>query len=480
MKNYKFYIVTSILFIVLVLFSKIYIDFIYHKKNELQELSYKKQILDSKKRVADMIFAKQKATVAMALSLSNDKELLKNLENNNISKNYYTNLIENFKQHTEYKNIWIHIIDKDLTSLYRSWTDKSGDSLKDIRKDLHNVLATKKVTYTISPGKFDLSIKAIVPIFENNEIVGILEVISHFNSISKQLKKFNTDSIVVLDKRFKQQLLYPFTNLFIGDYYIANFDASPQIREYLKNNEIQRYFNPSFIIENNYMVISYPLKSLDDETIAYYLMFKKLEYIDSVDLDFFVFRWIALALILVMAIAGVVNITMFYFIRKQRDELELLSVTDGLTGIGNRRFFQEKMKDEIIKVKRYKHSLSFIMLDIDHFKQVNDIHGHGVGDSVLKEYTNLISLILREGDIFARIGGEEFMIIVPYASGVETRKIAEKLRIEVQNHKKILPITMSFGVTEYKFGEEIEVILKRVDKALYEAKESGRNKVVVR
>ena len=162
-----------------------------------------------------------------------------------------------------------------------------------------------------------------------------------------------------------------------------------------------------------------------------------------------------------------------------KKELEHLSVTDSLTGIGNRRYFHQKIEEEIQRAKRYKHSLSLVMFDIDFFKQVNDKHGHSVGDEVLIEYTRLINSLLREGDVFSRIGGEEFIIILPHAGRDEAQKIAEKLRAKIELFQKILPITMSFGVVEYIVGEEIEFIFKRVDDALYKAKESGRNIVVV-
>ncbi len=137
------------------------------------------------------------------------------------------------------------------------------------------------------------------------------------------------------------------------------------------------------------------------------------------------------------------------------------------------------MQEEVHRAKRYKHPFSLIMLDIDYFKQVNDKYGHTVGDEVLVEYTKLIGSLLREGDTFSRIGGEEFIIILPYAKIEEAQKIAEKLRVKIESFKKVLPITMSFGVVEYIMGEDIELIFKRVDDALYKAKDSGRNIVVV-
>jgi diguanylate cyclase (GGDEF)-like protein len=163
---------------------------------------------------------------------------------------------------------------------------------------------------------------------------------------------------------------------------------------------------------------------------------------------------------------------------KYKKKLEELTITDPLTGIKNRRYFIDALEAEIERAKRYNHNLSLIMFDIDHFKLVNDQHGHDVGDEVLKEYTKLISSELRKNDAFCRIGGEEFIVILPHVKLSFAVMVAEKLRESVEEYKKVLPITMSFGVVEYRSGEDKDELFKRVDNALYEAKENGRNRVV--
>lgn len=161
-------------------------------------------------------------------------------------------------------------------------------------------------------------------------------------------------------------------------------------------------------------------------------------------------------------------------------ELKKISTIDSLTKIYNRRYFDAKLKEEIESATRYNFTFSLIMFDIDHFKKINDEYGHDAGDKVLIEYSKLTSKTIREGDIFCHIGGEEFMIILPYTDGEKARKIAEKLRSKIENYKKIVPVTMSFGVSEFIEGETRDHIYKRVDDALYEAKENGRNQVVLR
>ena len=162
-----------------------------------------------------------------------------------------------------------------------------------------------------------------------------------------------------------------------------------------------------------------------------------------------------------------------------KKELESLAVNDPLTNIGNRRFFHKKLDEQLVLTRRYKYPFSLIICDIDLFKKVNDNHGHDVGDKVLVEYTSFIASMLRKGDVFCRIGGEEFIMILPHTPQNKAYILAQKLRQSVQEHKKVLPITMSFGVAEYEKGDDDTSLYKRVDIALYKAKESGRNKVVL-
>ncbi|MDQ1267515.1 MAG: hypothetical protein QG560_158, partial [Campylobacterota bacterium] len=127
-------------------------------------------------------------------------------------------------------------------------------------------------------------------------------------------------------------------------------------------------------------------------------------------------------------------------------ELEYTNITDPLTKIRNRHYYNEQIKKESANANRYFYPLSLVVFDIDYFKRINDEQGHDVGDKVLVEYAKLISSHLRNGDIFCRIGGEEFTLILPHTEKSGAYKIADKLRVMVQEHKKVVPITVSFGV----------------------------------
>jgi diguanylate cyclase (GGDEF)-like protein len=162
-------------------------------------------------------------------------------------------------------------------------------------------------------------------------------------------------------------------------------------------------------------------------------------------------------------------------------DFERLASTDNLTGIYNRHKFEELFKIELARVARYKNKLALIMLDIDHFKKVNDTYGHDIGDLALKNVVNVINSNIRHTDIFARWGGEEFLILCPETDSENALILSEKLRraIEVTVFKKVGKVTCSFGVASYEDDEAGDSFLKRVDNALYTAKDEGRNRVVV-
>lgn len=155
--------------------------------------------------------------------------------------------------------------------------------------------------------------------------------------------------------------------------------------------------------------------------------------------------------------------------------------TDGLTQVYNRRKFDEIFELEFKSVQRYKNPLSVAILDIDKFKDFNDNYGHLIGDEVLIMMAQMLNKNVRETDIFARWGGEEFVILFKNTTVDVAHEIANKLKDKIQNnqHPTAGTITASFGLTEYKEGDTEESIFKRCDKALYLAKSNGRNRVDV-
>jgi diguanylate cyclase (GGDEF)-like protein/PAS domain S-box-containing protein len=158
-------------------------------------------------------------------------------------------------------------------------------------------------------------------------------------------------------------------------------------------------------------------------------------------------------------------------------KLQHIAETDRLTQIFNRMKFDEELKNQIAWASLTHNRFGLIMLDLDHFKQVNDTFGHDVGDQVLKNTVDLLHSIIRKSDILARWGGEEFMIIAPLINADELKTLAESLRsaIEQYCHEKVGKVTASFGASLVNPSDNIDSLLKRVDSALYESKQKGRN-----
>jgi diguanylate cyclase (GGDEF)-like protein/PAS domain S-box-containing protein len=166
-------------------------------------------------------------------------------------------------------------------------------------------------------------------------------------------------------------------------------------------------------------------------------------------------------------------------------ELLRLATTDPLTGAANRRRFLEQMEMELARVKRHGKPAAFLMADIDHFKEVNDAHGHAVGDAVIQHLAELARKRLRRSDLFARLGGEEFGILLPETDLAAARGFADLFRRQaadapMQSAKGAISITISVGVSELDPSDASpDPVLSRADKALYRAKEGGRNRVEI-
>jgi len=169
--------------------------------------------------------------------------------------------------------------------------------------------------------------------------------------------------------------------------------------------------------------------------------------------------------------------------------LEHETLTDPLTGVYNRRFMEQRLREEVSKARRYHFKLAVLLLDLDHFKRVNDELGHQAGDQVLIEIGNLVNRELRDSDILARYGGEEFLVIAPNTEPSASISLAERLRKRIESHtfltdfnkdpKLEIQITVSIGAANFgDSSNDEESLIQVADKNLYRAKHGGRNQVV--
>jgi len=549
-----------------------------------------------------MIISKQKATMAIAIAFSMDHALEKYIQDPKISKKHFSTFIHKLKQNTLYKNIWVQIIDKDATPLYKSYTKNNKKNLKYVRKDVNAILQHPKILSSINAGYCDLTFNSMVPIYnKKHQFIAIFEIASHFNSIAKLLEKDNIDSIVVATKETTQNLTNPFTKIFVDHRYVTNLNAKEKLLKFLSHHKVSTFTKTDFIIKNNYLIVNYPLKDIKHYTIANYLMFIPMEKITQKHVYPIIRNnaiLTSIAILLLLSFVGIffhyndnklkkyykrildsssniiiitdgkqlldVNQVFFnyfnkvsslekfrkkyatlcnlfieeknylhkymnkqhwltylitnpeneekvkinyegnihYFIIKARpltddktqysivmvditkeeeykQKLFQESITDPLTTCYNRRYFEIKTQEEISASKRYNYPLSFIMFDIDFFKKINDTYGHDAGDIVLKNLVKNIRKIIRKSDTLYRVGGEEFILMLPYTDEKASFELAERIRSNIIDKElaKGICITLSLGVITIQ-DETLESAYKKVDNALYKAKQNGRNQVV--
>jgi diguanylate cyclase (GGDEF)-like protein len=188
---------------------------------------------------------------------------------------------------------------------------------------------------------------------------------------------------------------------------------------------------------------------------------------------------------LILTIALVITIFIVMYLTNKYIDVKNKMLIDPLTGLYNRRMFMKNLDREIERAKRFKHPLSLIMMDVDHFKVYNDTHGHVAGDKLLKKFAKILARKIRDIDTLARYGGEEFVILLPEANSKEAEKAAERLRKDVEStafqggeRQPGGKVTLSLGVVTYhgdlKKGEDV---IHNADEMLYEAKRNGRNQV---
>lgn len=185
--------------------------------------------------------------------------------------------------------------------------------------------------------------------------------------------------------------------------------------------------------------------------------------------------------LLISIVCVLLGITLLRSMRGEaavRSTLEHLMLTDPLTGVGNRRMLELRLDDEILRAQRYRRALTAVYFDLDHFKRVNDTYGHDVGDTVLRQVADSLVADLRQSDLVARMGGEEFVVLLTETEINAALTLVERMRAAVGALRTPgLPghVTISAGLAQWREGENAESLLRQADRALYRAKVSGRN-----
>jgi len=300
--------------------------------NRLLDVRTQKLIDEKYASVADearattkaLIEAKRESVLFIALSLANDPTYLDAVEKGEAADFDLERFSDRLSLSTNYKNLWIQVSDYRGISLYRSWTKKRGDDLTAVRKDIVQMLAEPKIQSTISTGIFDMTFKAMVPLFKQERFMGTIEVIAKFNSIAEQLQDRGLSPVILVDKSYKEQITKPFTKMFVGDYYVANLNASETYRDYIAAHGVEALVHdPGRYIADkaaNLLICRYVLQDVNGKEMGYFLLFHPL---DAIDLGYIRFYHNAVLAFVSLLSFGVYLVIMLIGVRHNKEKTEL-------------------------------------------------------------------------------------------------------------------------------------------------------------
>lgn len=319
-----------VFFLVVVAVVWVIIDFYRQEKIETyQRNNFITLSSIANQKIDTLIDEKRNATLVIALSLSTNYEIKEALLHKTDVKPLITMFSEALKSHTDFKNVWIQIVDPQGISLARSWNNKRNENLAAFRSDVRKMIASPQPMATISVGRFDMTFKAMVPVYDEHKgFSGFVETISHFNSIAKKLEDEGFKTLIVVDKRFTKQLTKPFTKIFVNGNYIANSNADPALLQLLQNKGLP-YFtkNPDHYTvdeKDQQLIIRYTLNDIDQVPMATFLLFKPLSSIDTS----YEFHLTIITYLIFAVISVTLGFILFFYIRQKANLFKTQTILD--------------------------------------------------------------------------------------------------------------------------------------------------------
>lgn len=374
--------------------------------------------------------------------------------------------------------------------------EKFGDDLSEVRPTIMAVNQTREPVTGFEEGRIYNGFRHVYPIRYKNEFVGTVEISFSVDSIFELVLHNHVEFSAILLKReaIEQKVfLEELTNYapsaiddnLLRDKKIKGFHAGAVTLDAGTRQQIDAAIRPQFkrdcescsfvtqIGTSYYLTHLFGLRDFTGQKIGYIVNYHEEPALGTLKQSYL--EVLAVDEVLLLLISGLI----YFYARNlisQQQTLKRMANIDSLTGVLNRHAFKKALHENMTRSRTQQKPLSVIFFDIDHFKSINDNYGHLLGDEVLKYLTLLIRDGITHNDIFARWGGEEFVILLPNTSFTVAQTIAERLRkrIESQQHFGFI-ITCSFGVTSLRNEDNADTLLQRADQLLYDSKRLGRN-----
>ena len=498
----KGYIVALFTLLVLIAYSTIYrlggqtTELILLEKTNLMFLEYK-TIYHNNKNMADLIFETEINRPDVTL-------LFKNRER----KKLHQYLLVNYKKLRKLSIRQLHFhLPNNVSFLRMHRPLKFGDNLTNSRATVKYVNEHKKAIDGFEEGKIYNGFRFVYPLFYADKYIGSVEIsFSTLSFIKDIVDNYKVQSNFLIDKSVVNKKVFEdehsnYIQSSISQYYCqksilgyTKIDFSKQGFSKKAANSIYQKIQlgeafSKYDAKYNQIVTFVPLKNPITKKVVALFTFRNDDSLIANENNkmtiLFLISTVIIGLILLLIYKEMQNRQKVYErtqeLLRLNKKLKEMAYIDSLTGIYNRRYLYEVAKRLMPIVKREKQALSIAMLDLDKFKDVNDTHGHDVGDEVLKAFADDIKNSIRESDIFIRFGGEEFVLVLPNTDLEHAKVLIEKLRkiIEACDKVESVRFTVSIGVAAFDvLKDDLDSIIKKADEALYEAKNSGRNRVV--
>jgi len=465
------------IYILLFIFTFFFITYFLLLENYIlnSEKSYTSAVKDE---ISNLIRQKKLDTFSIAKNLATDQKLIETLKSKNYTQLYNSNFITIPKEYLKYHNIRIHIVDKDGYQRYLSWTQKDlGNYILNNRDDLKELYKNPRPLYGISVGKFSVSLKGIMPIYDKkHNFLGIIETITFFNSIANALQNSAISSAILIDKKFFNRLEYPLSHIFIQNYNIANINVDPKIVTLLKENGIAYFLeNKSYkyfqhkdsLFKSGYYTITIPILSFSKDPIAYYVAFIEDKYYlaqkkSILHFVLFLFSLLFIGVVYLALKEHKQNISLIQNldneVKKQIDEKTKLLYIDQTTGAYKKTKFDEDKKEHL--------DTKTVLLNIKNFSKLNAFYGFDTGDQILKICTTRIEKLL--GRKIYRLNGDEFLFFSKNPKN-EIRKLNNAFKnapVKITRKDLSIQITFSFGVAPTK----LDKLISKLSIAVHEAK----------
>ncbi len=404
--------------------------------------------------------------------------------------------------HYGFKQMHFHFKD-GISFLRMQRPELFGDQLFEIRVIVKQANMEQKSVSGFEVGRVNSGYRFVYPLFYRNDHIGTVEMgvlpetilIMLNDTFPDEFHEFIVKKDIVdrvtHDSAKSNYMISLLNDAFYYDQnaYLANTRYWDKSESELIHELIYKIKKDPLLVENlqemndfaveeevdhvNYLISFATINNYQGDPTAYFISYSANQQLPAVRSAY------SLNILLLTLLYLIFAVVSWYFI-KSRLKLEMQANIDPLTLIFNRYKFLEMASMEIEKFRRYGRPLSIILFDLDLFKKVNDNHGHATGDYVLKTVAQIINQNKRSADLFARWGGEEFILLLPETSLQEALAVAERLRKALfdYNFDKCHQVTASFGVAELETSDEnLDAIIEKVDQALYKAKNSGRNRV---